>query len=106
MLPSKSKSTKSNKSGVRVHGFPLDAVALPGRLGGARETPTFFFFITLGLEVSDTNVYEPQIQALLGTASHYCEAVVLGGLQLDAVALPGRLGGACETPTRAVGCSV
>jgi len=37
----------------------------------------FFFFISLGLELSDTKVYEPYIQALLGTASHYCEAVVL-----------------------------
>ena len=37
----------------------------------------FFFFITLGLELSDTKVYEPQIRALIGTAYHYCEAVVL-----------------------------
>jgi len=29
------------------------------------------------LELSDTNVYEPQIRALLGTASHFCEVVVL-----------------------------
>ena len=29
------------------------------------------------LELSDTKVYEPQIRALLGTASHFCEAVVL-----------------------------
>ena len=36
----------------------------------------FFFFITLGLEMSDTKVYEPEIRALLGTASHLCEAVV------------------------------
>jgi hypothetical protein len=28
----------------------------------------FFFFITLGLELSDTTVYEPEIRALLGTA--------------------------------------
>ena len=31
---------------------------------------------TLGLELSDTKVYEPKIRDLLGTASHYCEAVV------------------------------
>ena len=36
-----------------------------------------FFFTSLGLELSDTKVYEPDIRALLGTASHYCEAVVL-----------------------------
>ena len=35
------------------------------------------FIITLGLELSDTNVYEPQIRALPGTVSHYCQAVVL-----------------------------
>ena len=29
------------------------------------------------LELSDTQVYEPFIQALLGTASHFCEVVVL-----------------------------
>ena len=37
----------------------------------------FFFFITLGLEMSDTKVYEPELRALLGIASRYCEAVVL-----------------------------
>ena len=35
-----------------------------------------FFLITLGLKLSDAKVYEPWIRALLGTASHYCEAVV------------------------------
>jgi len=29
------------------------------------------------LELSDTQVYEPLIRALLGTASHFCEVVVL-----------------------------
>ena len=29
------------------------------------------------LELSGTNVYDPYIRALLGTASHYCEVVVL-----------------------------
>jgi hypothetical protein len=55
--------------------------------GGARDPPDLeelssmhsvillFFFITLGLELSDANVYEPSIRALLGTASQYCEAV-------------------------------
>ena len=27
------------------------------------------------LELSDTQVYEPSIRALLGTASHFCEVV-------------------------------
>ena len=48
------------------------------RRAGVRATLTpNFFFITLGLELSDTKVYEPEIRALLGTASHSCEAVVL-----------------------------
>ena len=49
-----------------------------------RRTPnpeTFFllsfFFNTLSLELSDTKVYEPEIRALLGSASHLCEAIVL-----------------------------
>ena len=29
------------------------------------------------LELSDTKVYDPQIRALLGTASQFCEVVVL-----------------------------
>jgi hypothetical protein len=29
------------------------------------------------LEVSDTQVYAPEIRALLGTASHFCETFVL-----------------------------
>jgi len=29
------------------------------------------------LELGDTKVYEPYIRALLGTASHFCEVVVL-----------------------------
>ena len=62
----------------------------PGRVSGQaaaerREVPPdrptpytfFFFFITLGLELSDTKVYAPSVRALLGTASHYCGAVVL-----------------------------
>ena len=34
-------------------------------------------FITLKPRVRDTKVYAPQIRALLGTASHFCEVVVL-----------------------------
>ena len=37
----------------------------------------FFFFITLGLEMSDTKVYAPEIRDLLGTSSQYREAIVL-----------------------------
>jgi len=42
----------------------------------------FFFFFTLvtgprrslGLKLSDTRVYTPQIRARLGTTTHFCEA--------------------------------
>ena len=37
----------------------------------------FFFFITLKPRVSNAQVYQPEIRALLGTASHFCEVVVL-----------------------------
>jgi len=38
----------------------------------------FFSSLLLSsLELSDTQVYEPQTRALLGTASHFCEVVVL-----------------------------
>ena len=40
-------------------------------LSGMPWDQVFFFFITLGLEMSDKKVYEPQIRALLGTASNH-----------------------------------
>ena len=33
------------------------------------------YFQLSGLELSDTQVYEPEIRALLGTGSHFCEVV-------------------------------
>ena len=33
--------------------------------------------LPLSLELGDTTIYEPQVRALLGTAPHFCEAVVL-----------------------------
>ena len=35
-----------------------------------------FSLLLSSLELSDTKVYEPQIRALLGTASHFCEVIV------------------------------
>ena len=34
-------------------------------------------FLLSSLGLSDTKVYAPYMQALLGTASHFCEVVVL-----------------------------
>ena len=46
-----------------------------------KGTPLFFFIalssLLLSLELSDAQVYEPYIRALLGTASHFCKEVVL-----------------------------
>ena len=40
-------------------------------------SPSFFFSLLRScLELSDTQVYEPQIRALLGADSHFCEVVV------------------------------
>ena len=39
---------------------------------------TFFFFFSISsLELSDTQVDEPHIRARLGTASNFCQVVVL-----------------------------
>jgi len=42
-----------------------------------RDPPTSSSVLLSSLEWSDTKVYEPEIRALLGTASHFCEVVVL-----------------------------
>ena len=39
--------------------------------------PLFSSSLLSSLVLSDTNVNEPKIRALLGTASHFCEVVVL-----------------------------
>ena len=38
--------------------------------------PIFLSLLLPSLELSDTQVCEPQIRTLLGTASHFCEVVV------------------------------
>jgi len=63
-------------------GQPESAVKNAGN-----EFALFFFLSSLllsGLELSDTQVYEPCIQALLGTASHFCQ-VTWGGQPESAV---------------------
>ena len=37
----------------------------------------FFSVLLSSLELSHANIYEPKIRALLGTAAHFCEVVVL-----------------------------
>ena len=39
--------------------------------------PSPSFPLLSGPELSDTKVYEPQMRALLGTTSHFCEEIVL-----------------------------
>jgi len=40
---------------------------------GVRLAVFFPFSIALGLELSDTKVYDPEIRAILETASHFCK---------------------------------
>ena len=63
--------------------------------------PNIFFFITLGLELRDTKVYEPEMRALLGTASHYCETVVLESRTVPSDTALGSRSGALRWRTHA-----
>ena len=45
-------------------------------LSGPRSSSSSLLLSSL--ELSDTQVYEPQLRALLGTAAHFCEVVGLG----------------------------
>jgi len=42
------------------------------------------------LELSDTKVYEPLIRVLLGTASHFCEVVVVKLISVQSLLVTGR----------------
>ena len=46
---------------------------------GRQDSFQVFFFFSIALEprMGDTQVHEPSIRALFGTASHFCEVVVL-----------------------------
>jgi len=52
----------------------------------AQVSFTSSLLITLKPRLSDTNVYEPSIRALLGTASLFCEVVALKRYTLAQVA--------------------
>ena len=54
--------------GCRVENPPIDQGLLFVKCA-CHDSIFIFFFTTLGLELSDTEVYEPEIRALLGTAS-------------------------------------
>jgi hypothetical protein len=41
------------------------------------EGKVFSSLLPMSLELSDAKVYEPEMRALLGTASQFCEVVVL-----------------------------
>ena len=43
-----------------------------------QKVPRVFCLLLSSRELSDTQVYEPQIRALLETESRFCEVVVLG----------------------------
>jgi len=46
-------------------------------LHGCQVSSFSFLLLLSSQELSDTHVYEPEIRAFLGTASHFCEVVVL-----------------------------
>ena len=50
---------------------------LPVGAGGAGLLLLLSSFLLSSLELSDTKDYEPLIRALIGTASYFCEVVVL-----------------------------
>ena len=68
---------------VRSNSEELNPVLSPlatmkSKLGSCRDQLGFFFSLLLSsLELSDIKVYEPQMRARFGTASHFCEVVVL-----------------------------
>ena len=45
--------------------------------GASHATSSLSSLLLSSLELSDTTIYEPQIRALFGTASHFCQVVVL-----------------------------
>ena len=54
-----------------------DADMVSVRTGGADMVVVSSFSLILpSLELSDTQVYEPYIRALLGTTAHFCEVAV------------------------------
>ena len=61
---------------VRRHTFNQDSLSRDGLADLALVVPSSLLLLS-SLELSDTTIYEPQIRALLGTASHFCEAILL-----------------------------
>ena len=53
----------------------LTGLCVPFSLGGGTVTSSSLLLSSLAL--IDTQVYEPEIRARLGTAAHFCTAVVL-----------------------------
>ena len=56
----------------------------PGLFEGPRATLSSLSLSNL--ELSDTNVYETSISALLRTAAHVCQVVVINGAHMQALA--------------------
>ena len=46
-------------------------------ISAPQKAPSSSSLLLSSLELSDTQVHEPSIRALLGTASRFCEVVVL-----------------------------
>ena len=72
-----SLSSSSTHKHLRETGWECDSTPFPGPIPCFVRTFLITSLLLSSLELSDTKVYEPQIRALLGTASHFCEVVVL-----------------------------
>ena len=66
------RAARPVEGGDRQHSVLQEGLVL-----GCRCVPLFSSLLHSSLELSDTQVYEPQIRALLGTASHFCQVVFL-----------------------------
>ena len=58
-------------------GIMLDVAGIQKSTFGKVNLPSSCAVLLSSLELSDTHVYDPSIRALVGTASHFCESVVL-----------------------------
>ena len=57
---------------------PDSGLGVQGKVLGTLEVvPLVSSLLLSSLELSDRKVYEPYMRALLGTAAHFCEVVVL-----------------------------
>jgi hypothetical protein len=78
--PKRPDDTGKNKSpyiGTKFASYPWRLSAGSIEKVRPRPQPSSSFLLLSSLELSDTTIHEPYIRALLGTAPHVCQVVVL-----------------------------